>query len=294
VKRPRIAVLGSVHMDLIARTQTLPALGQSVVGHGFTMAPGGKGGNQACQCALMGAETFMLTSLGDDLFGRELMQALKTKGVNTDFVAIDKTHATGASTVLSAEDGYSSVIYPGAAAHMTPAQIDVALSLLGELDALILQLELPLPLVTHAAKQAKAKGVNVILNYSPKPMAKPDDLLNHISILVMNEHEALDFSGPESLNSTVIITSGRKGAKAWHQGKSYAQAAIPATVVDTVGAGDAFLGAAISLLSEGRSMDEALRHGAAAGALAVGRSGAFTALPTRSEIEVLLKSRVEL
>jgi ribokinase len=274
-----------VHMDLIARTAALPEKGQSVVGHSFTMAPGGKGGNQACQCALMGAETFMITSLGDDLFGHELLQALQVKGVNTDHVMIDKHNATGASTILSAEDGYSSVIFPGAATQMTTAQIDMALASLREQDWLILQLELPLHLVQHAARTAKAKGVNVVLNYSPAPQNIPAELLKDISILILNEHEAASLGSIENMAFAVIKTSGPEGAKAWHDGQTTEQRAYPANVVDTVGAGDAFLGAVITILAEGNSMAEALRFGAAAGAIAVSRAGAYASLPTRSEIE---------
>jgi ribokinase len=291
MNRPRIAVLGSVHMDLIARAPTLPDKGQSVVGYGFTMAPGGKGGNQACQCALMGAETYMLTSLGNDLFGRELLSALQFKGVNTDHVVIDTTHATGASTVLSSEQGYSSVIYPGAAAHMTITQIDTALNRLDKLDALILQLELPLALVQYAAAKAKSMGTPVILNYSPAPQALPDQLLSNVSTLVLNQNEACAIGSITNINAeTLIVTAGQDGSTARHKDRVCNQPAFRVKIVDTVGAGDAFLGAAITLLAENTDLAEALRVGAAAGALAVSGAGAYASLPKREDIMQFLES----
>lgn len=308
MKSPRIAVLGSVHMDLIARAGALPDKGMSVVGHGFSMAPGGKGGNQACQCAAMDAETLMLTRLGNDIFGRELLGALRAKGVDTQHVKFDDELATGASTVLSAGDGYSSIIFPGAAGAMLPQDIDEAISSAGRLDAMILQLELPLPLVLHAALAASQAGMQVVLNYSPAPKAiSPliEKLLQSVSLLVANEAEAMTLlaqSGqPRGGNaaqelcrlgpSSIIVTAGPRGCTAWHERKLWQQPAFEVDVVDTVGAGDAFLGAAVVRLAEGADMGDALEFGAAAGAIAVGRAGAVGALPERAEIIQFLAER---
>lgn len=287
---PRIAVLGSVHMDLIARAPTLPEKGHSVIGHAFTIAPGGKGGNQACQCAMMGAETFMISSLGDDLFGRELLAALQAKNVNTDHVLIDGTNATGTSTVLSAHDGYSSVIFPGAAAQLSHSYINSALAKCGRLDALILQLELPLALVAHAAKRAYELAIPVVLNYSPAPAKKPNNLISHVSTLVLNEHEAEAFGALETFSGQIILTSGSNGSRALSKAGVIEQPTFKADVVDTVGAGDAFLGTLITKLAEGAAMAEAMRSAAAAGAIAVSRSGAYAALPSRAEVADFLKS----
>ena len=113
-RAPRVVVLGSVHMDLIATAARLPGRGESVTGGTFAMAPGGKAGNQACQCALAGAETRILTRFGDDAFGRELTSALAARGVDVSLVAVDPEAATGASTVLAGEGDYQSIIAPGA------------------------------------------------------------------------------------------------------------------------------------------------------------------------------------
>jgi ribokinase len=276
-------------MDLIARALVLPEKGHSVMGHDFSMVPGGKGGNQACQCALMGAETFMLTGLGDDLFGRDLLASLQSKGVDTSHIVINATKATGASTVLAAADGYSSVIYPGAAAALTVAEIESALTALGALDALILQLELPVELVLAAARFGFSKNIPIVLNYSPAPATVPEELLSLVSILVANDAEANTLGNIDRFNiATVIITHGADGASARQGGKTYRQKAYPAKVVDTVGAGDGFLGTLIVGLCEGQDMPTALSWAAATGALAVGKAGGVTALPSLADIKGFL------
>ena len=118
-RRPRVVVLGSVHMDLIATAARLPERGESVAGGTFAMAPGGKAGNQACQCALAGAAASIVTRLGGDAFGRELREAMARRGVDTSLVAIDPEAPTGASTVLAAEGDYQSIIAPGAAGRLS-------------------------------------------------------------------------------------------------------------------------------------------------------------------------------
>ena len=123
---PRFVALGSVHMDLIATAERLPAPGESVTGGTFAMAPGGKAGNQACQLALAGADTAIVTRLGDDAFGAQLTAALEARGVDTSHVSIDKEAATGASTVLAAEGDYASIIAPGAAGRLSHEDVERA------------------------------------------------------------------------------------------------------------------------------------------------------------------------
>lgn len=306
--RPCIVVVGSAHMDLIASADRYPELGESVVGT-FEMAPGGKGGNQACQCALAGAETMLLTRLGDDDFGRELRSALANKGVDTSLIVTDTGHATGASTVLSARGEYASIIAPGAASKLSSADIERTRPAIEAADALVLQLELPPVISARAAAIAATAGKTVILNASPAPLSwavVPDALWRATTVLVVNAVEAGGLLGREvdaataaeaavalarqyAINTTVI-TLGAKGSVAWHDGNTFTQPALPAEVVDTVGAGDAFLGTFAVARLEGLSMDAALHRAAAAGALAVTRRGAYAALPERGEVDGLLAS----
>jgi ribokinase len=289
-RKPRIAVLGSVHMDLIARAERLPDAGESIGGTGFAMAPGGKGGNQAAQCAALGAEAFMITQFGDDLFGRELLASLKAKGVDTSMVSTSASAATGASTVFATPDDYSSIIYPGAAAGLTVDEITRCIAALAPLDMLLLQLEIPLALSLAAAKAARDAGARVVLNPSPAPQhGTADALVALTSILVVNRVEAglilgsavedrdieaaaraLGNLGPP----LVVITLGREGSAAWDGADFHRQPVFPIAVADTVGAGDAFLGTLCVALAEGRPLAETLRRASAAGAIAASRTGA--------------------
>ena len=290
-------------MDLIATAVRHPASGESVVGT-FAMAPGGKGGNQACQCALAGARTVLLTRLGEDSFGRELKAALAPTGVDISFIVGDASHATGASTVMAAGGEYASIIAPGAAAHLSIADIEWARPALAEADALILQLELPVAIVAYAAERAAVMGKSVILNASPAPpdwTAIPAGLWQATSVLVVNAVEAGGLLGhpvdaadaPDAASAladrlgiaTIIVTLGAGGSVAWQDGRVVRQAVFPTEVVDTVGAGDAFLGTLAVALVEGATIDAALRRAAAAGSLAVTRRGAYAALPSRAEVD---------
>ncbi|MCB1500381.1 MAG: ribokinase [Bauldia sp.] len=308
-RAPRVVVLGSVHMDLIATAARLPGRGESVTGGTFAMAPGGKAGNQACQCALAGAETRILTRFGDDAFGRELTSALAARGVDVSLVAVDPEAATGASTVLAGEGDYQSIIAPGAAGRLSTEDIARAAPAIGAADALILQLEIDPAISAEAAAVAAAAGRLVVLNASPAPEgwdALPEALRRSTGMLVVNRVEAGRLlGGAPAAGEThlarlladrtgvrrVIVTEGSGGVSGCFDDETVRQPAFPAAVVDTVGAGDAFLGTTVVALLEGRAFAEALRRGAAAGCLAVSRGGVYDALPDRAAVDAFLAAR---
>ena len=304
-RRPRVVVLGSVHMDLIATASRLPGRGESVSGGTFAMAPGGKAGNQACQCALAGADAAIFTRLGDDEFGRTLRTALDARGVDVSAIITDREAATGASTVLAGEGDYQSIIAPGAAGRLSKADIDRARPLIESADALFLQLEIDPAISAHAAEIAAAAGKAVVLNASPAPDGwdtLPETLRKATRILVVNAVEAARLSGHPKLApghaaaalrartgvATVIVTLGAAGSEAVTDGATVRQEAFLASVVDTVGAGDAFLGTAVVALLKGVPLAEALRRGAAAGAIAVSRRGVHDALPGHEDVDLYL------
>jgi ribokinase len=307
---PRIVVLGSVHMDLIATAARLPGRGESVTGGTFAMAPGGKAGNQACQCALAGAATRILTRLGDDAFGRNLLAALQRRSVDTSLVAVDAEAPTGASTVLAAEGDYCSIIAPGAAARLSAEDIERARPAIAAADALILQLEIPAEISARAAAIAAGAGRMVMLNASPAPeswTSLPEHLRQAVTVLVVNRVEAGRLIGititegaPDSVAGhvaartgvdAVILTLGSDGAIGYANQETVRQPAFPAEPADVVGAGDAFLGTAVVALLEGLPLADALRRGAAAGAIAVSRHGVYDALPTRADVDGFLARR---
>jgi ribokinase len=272
MRRPRIAVFGSVHMDLIAFAEHLPEKAHSGLAHGFNMGLGGKGGNQAVECAALGAEVFMVTQLGEDDFGKNLLGMLAKRGVDCSAIKLAVGKQTGASTVLSAPEGYTSLIYPGAAADMSEADVASSITKLAPLDMLLLQLELPLRLSLAAANAAKALGASVILNPSP-PAKNVDALIALSSLVIMNETEALAIASTTSakdcakkLGCDVVITLGAKGCIASDGKQQWSQPAIPVKIEITVGAGDAFLAGLCVALCQGSDMQTALQNATATAA----------------------------
>lgn len=298
-------VIGSLHMDLIGVAGSWPSAGRSVLGSRFSMSAGGKAGNQAAQIARLGVPTWLLARVGDDALGRQLVEAVSEQAIATDLIAIDPRMPTGASVIFSVEGEYASMIIPNAAAMADMSDLARAEPLLDRFGVMLLQLELPLPFVSTAAHWAAERGKRVVLNGSPLPDSIPDELnevLKAVSVLIVNRAEAslLAEQRVESVADAhgaavgivertgvqeVIVTLGPLGALAVHpEGFDY-HPAWPVKVVDTVGAGDAFLGAFVARQLEGASWPAALEWATAAGALAAGRSGALASMPDRSDIE---------
>jgi ribokinase len=309
VTRPTIAVSGSVHMDLIAAAKRLPQPGENMPGSRFSMHAGGKGGNQAIAAARMGARACMIARLGDDVFGRDLRATLERAGVDCAAVATDPAAATGASTVLVGDGGeYFSIIVPGAAANLAPADLDAAASILAEAAVTMLQLELPTAITLEVARRARAAGSQVMLNFSPVPEqidADLADLVASATLLLLNEVELGMLVGDRALAladavaavrartgvATIVVTLGRRGVYALAADGALTLPAHAVEAIDTVGAGDAFAGALAVELALGHDLAAALRIANAAGALAVTRAGAASALPDRAEVDAFLAAR---
>jgi ribokinase len=246
-RRPRIAVFGSVHIDLIAHAVRLPDTGTSGIAHGFSMALGGKGGHQAIQCRLAGADTKMIAQLGDDAFGQDLLKRLTIEGVDCTHVSLTKSGKTGVSTVLSAPDGYTSLIYPGAAAELTEDDVADCIRKALPFDLLILQLELPSQLSVAAARIARDAGARIVLNAAP-PVQQIGALLALADILIVNEAEAEAINSSKSvlelakkLKLLTVMTKGARGSSASDGLTTWSHEAMIVEASSTVGAGDAFL-----------------------------------------------------
>lgn len=299
--RLRAVVLGSVHMDLIARADRLPEPGASIGGGTFAMAPGGKAGNQAAALALAGAPTAVITRLGRDAFGRDLADALASRGVDVSAIVWDEARETGASTVLSARDEYMSIVAPGAAAALSAADLIAAGERLRAARLLVLQFELPPAVSLDAARTVKAAGGYVALNASPlagRPEAAHTELIGAADALFMNRVEAgrlfpgLQPAGIAAATecTTVLVTAGANGADGCIDGEELRAPAFPAEVIDTVGAGDAFLGTFLTARLQGIAPGIALRRAACAGAIATESEGALAGLPTAVEVDARLAS----
>jgi len=299
-----IVVFGSMNMDLTTYVPRLPSPGETLLGHSFAFSPGGKGANQATAAARMGAKTLLVGRMGDDAFGREAILRLRSGGIDTSNVDIDIQQSTGLAVINVDENAENTVIVvSGANMLLDQNDVDRCIPLLESAQVLMLQLEVPIEASTAIAQAAQEQGVLVILDPAPAsyiPMA----LYPLIDIITPNETEAKALVGfwPSTTDeaeqaAAELLSRGTKAAviKMGSRGAYYTDGtvaswvkAFPVMAVDTVAAGDAFNGGMAVALSEGQSLAEAVRWGAAAGAIAVTRPGALESMPTREEVERLL------
>jgi len=298
-----VVVFGSINMDLVVRTPRLPTPGETLTGHTFFTAPGGKGANQAVACARLGAPTRMVGRVGDDLFGEQLRASLRSFGVQDDGVLT--TPGPSGVALIAVDDTAENtiVIVPGANGAVSIADIPRLEAVLDGARILLVQLEVPIETVVAAARAAHTRGVTVILDPAPA-LPLPDELYALADIITPNEHEATTLTGIAVHDDQGAIAAARaliaRGArrvalKLGARGALTADAEgeqfwspFTVTPVDTVAAGDAFNGGLAVALSEGRSFDEAIRWGLAAGALSVTRHGAQPSMPERNEVLTLL------
>jgi ribokinase len=297
-----IVVLGSLNMDLTIRVPRMPNPGETISGENLITSCGGKGANQAAAIAKLGSEVAMVGCVGQDAFGYQLKGALEEAGVNTDFTTSLPDVPTGNAVILVDQKGENCIVLSSG----TNSQVKITETvreLIENSQILLLQLEIPLPIVIEAIKLAHQAGVTVILN--PAPAASlPEEVYPMIDYLIPNETEAEQLSGikihdhKSAENAAkvllyrgvkrVAITMGDKGAILVTEQGSDKLPAFKVKTVDTTGAGDAFIGGFTTALTEGMVLHQALRFAAGAGALAATRNGAQISLPTRKELEEFL------
>lgn len=284
--RPRIVVLGSINIDLTGTTGRFPGPGETVLGHEFSMSPGGKGANQAIAAARAGGDVTLIAAVGTDTFAAGLTETVEQARVATHRIR-RVPGPSGVALITVADSGENTiVVLPGANAALTALTED-DLRVIRAASMLVCQLEIPLPTVIAAAQAADAAGVPVLLNPSPARQL-PVELIEAVSIAVVNRDEA-GVVGADVLAGIphVITTLGADGADYRGPGGTRHHLAAPAvTVIDTTGAGDAFAGALA--VSWGSDIRAALRFACAAGALATTVRGAGAAAPTADRIAALL------
>lgn len=301
---PRIVVIGSLNMDLVATAPHIPLPGETVLGSSFNTALGGKGANQAVAAARLGAQVKMIGRVGDDEYGKAQRSGLAEDGVDTTYVNVDPGVHTGIALIMVDTAGENSiVVVPGANARLASTDVDVATQAIVDADVMVMQLEVPIGVVEHAAVMAHDHGVHVMLNPAPA-QELGSELMANLDTLVLNESETkiLTDIAVEDLEKarsaalilhqrgveTVVITLGGEGAFFSKHDHAQLIPAFQVNTVDTTAAGDAFMGALAVAIAKGIALPRAVRFAAAAGALATTKLGAQPSLPTLEAVEELL------
>lgn len=293
-----IVVVGSLNMDLVVHTNRHPKPGETLLGRDFQTFPGGKGANQAVAAARAGGQVFIIGRVGEDAFGSVLLESIARDGVNTTFVRRTSSTASGVALITLDAEGQNTIVVASGANEMLTAQDVLASeSIFENAAALLMQLETPLDAVAQATELARKHKVRVILNPAPA-QALSSNFLEQIDYLIPNENELALMTGVQGVSlgldslsgmvgSAVIVTLGSNGvmlAERSDRPKHHHLSGYTVNVVDTVAAGDAFVGAFGVALAEGKSALDAATFGNAAGAIAVTRPGAQPSIPTRAEI----------
>ncbi len=309
----RVAVVGSLNMDLVIRAPHLPSAGETVLGGTFTTFAGGKGANQAVGAARLGATVAMVGRVGDDAFGRALRDGLVRERIDASGVRTDTHAATGVALITVDSAGQNTIVVAsGANASLTREDVDAARNAIAQSAVVLLQLEVPLDVVHYAAQIAHAAGCTVILDPAPAPGEPlPDDLYRLLSVIHPNEVEARALTGiaiateadarraAEALLArgcqAAVIKLGARGAYLAAGAQREAVPAIQVSAVDTTAAGDAFAAGMAVALAEQASLPAAVQFATAVGALKVTRMGAQRSMPTREQLrEFAREQRVAL
>ena len=300
----RVTVVGSFMFDLVARAPRRPKTGETLIGDSFGMFIGGKGANQAIAASRLNALVCMVGRLGDDLFGNQFLDKFSDEKINTDFVIQDKNNGTGVGMPLIDASGDNSiVIIPRANTALSAENINQGYEAIANSDILLLQLEVPIEASQRAAEIAKENNTIVILNPAPAREI-PDTFLDLVDILTPNESETEILSGISATTEkeakeaarilmdkgveTVILTLGSRGSLILTATVESFFPANQVDVVDTTAAGDAFCGALAASLANGSTIEEAVKTGNAAGALAVTKLGAEPSLPKKVDLDRFL------
>lgn len=301
-----ITVLGIFAGDATFRAARLPQMGETLLGRGFALGPGGKGSNQSVAAARAGGDVRLITRLGEDAFAQIARDVWRDAGVTPD-VTVDPGSHTGAAFIfVDAATGQNAIIVaPGAAGRIDLADIEMRAAQIAASRVFLTQLEQPLPPALRALQIARGGGAMTVLNPAPAT-ALPPDMLPLCDLVTPNESEAegltgiavTDLASAEAAARAlqglgaraVVVTLGAAGALYLGAG---AAAHVPpmrlGAVVDTTGAGDAFNGGLVAALAEGQPMDSALRFATATAALSVTRAGAAASMPGRVDIDAALK-----
>ncbi len=302
----RIFVLGSINIDLVMETRTMPMRGETLFGDNFFVNPGGKGANQAVTCAKQGIETILIGSVGDDAFGIQAISSLETYGVHCENVKKKSNCTTGVAIILVENHDNRILLSSGANIQMSEQDIEDGLLGANPEDVFIAQFENNPEATLYGLKRAREKGLTVILN--PAPARSIDiTLLKHVDYLILNETECEAITGivPDELPniqkaqqkmiklgcSKTVLTVGSRGCYSLMEENIQHYPACMINPVDTTAAGDTFVGGfAFGLIVFSGNLEKSILYATKAAALTCLKKGAQQSIPTRNEVEAYTTS----
>jgi len=295
-----ITVIGSMNIDLVLDVKNMPKIGETIKGSDLSINTGGKGANQAIACALFGNSVSMIGRIGNDLYGKLIIENLKKQKINTSGIKIDKTKSTGSAIIMVDENGENCiVISSGANGNVSIDDIKDNEKTIADSKLTLLQFEIPTDTVIFAIEISNYYNVPVLLN--PAPAEKiPIDIYKKIDILIPNEVEACTLTNIEINDKksaikaanillelgvkNVILTLGKNGSMFVSKDKVIYKPSIKVNVIDTTAAGDAFIGGFAHSFIKGEKIDDALEFATFSAALAVTKKGAQSSFHTEGEV----------
>ena len=279
----KICVIGSSNIDQIAYTKNIPADGETLFGDSFQMGFGGKGANQAVMAGLLGADVYMITCLGDDVYKEMTINNYVANNVNTDHIQLVKGASGVAPIWVDATGQNRIIVIPGANNEIDAQKAISSIDEIGDISVLVGQCEIPME-VNHEVFQY-AKSNSVITIFNPAPAKKLErEFLEHISWLIPNENEFELISGMEpnddnflkfneEIPCNLIVTLGEKGAVLVDENKTHYFDAPSVNAIDTTGAGDSFIGTFAYELSESNSPESCIKKAVEKASQSVTRKG---------------------
>ena len=288
----KIAIIGSINMDMTAIADKIPLKGETISAHSVAYVPGGKGDNQAVAAARLGGDVTMFGCVGDDGFGEKLLENLKANGVCVEHMEVLQGVSSGIAMIVVAENDNVITVIPGANQYVSVDYIKRHQREILEADIILLQNEIPKESLEYAAKLLYEAGKIILYNPAPAAPADPE-FIKKITYLTPNEHEARivlnDQETPlEELlikyDGQLIVTLGDKGIASAKDGKQILIPARNVKVVDTTGAGDTMNGALAYALSVDMSFEHALAFANTAAGLSIEKPGAQAGMPNREEV----------
>lgn len=295
----KIIVIGSINMDIVSQVEKHPRSGETVKGKNFSYIPGGKGANQAIAAHRLGGNVSILGKVGEDAFGKTLLQFFKNEGMNTDSIAVDEKITTGAAFV-AVDNSSENIIYVSGGANDNLSFSDIKDIQIEKEDIVSATLETPIEATRRLFDQARKIGAKTILNAAPA-ILDAEVLFPLVDYLIVNETELSVFARTEIPKNreevvgamrklqknvrNIVATLGSKGVVALVEEEVITLNGHNVKAVDATAAGDCFVGAFVVALQSDKVIKEAMDFANAAAAISVQRLGASSSLPTRKEVE---------